>query len=874
MKCDDFISAFVLVAECRSEEVAIETRGGRAITYSGLLNAAGRLAETMASIDADHVALNMPRSAEFVAGLLATWMAGKVALILDPDWPEARMRVVLDRARPGLVLNQEEINWDGVSSGRETSFLPADPDSPAYVIHTSGSTGQPKGVVVPHRGLCPMLMEQIEAFRLRRGARCYWMHGVAFDASVSDIGTALLSGATLCIDPDIDYAGLLEVWRDMSITHVDLPPALLGDLRPEQAPSSLETIIVGGQVCDPLAIRQWTRVVRIVNVYGPTEATVCSSLVVCDEDWSRPLIGSPVADVEYEMNEETGELLIVGQGVALGYLDDPELTAERFSARGSKRVFHTRDRVKRLPDGNYEFMGRLDRQVKVHGRLVHPEEVERRLQEMPQVREAVVSVFDGSLAACVSPSSLSRSGLIDGLRENLPDWMCPSLWRFVDVVPYGENGKPDLSAINDLFVGGDEVCQPRTPTEQCVARVYCHALDRAGLGLDDSFGEWGGDSLAVIRALLQAEREGLSLSAEAIERFPTIRRLAAAIDTGLSLGAGRGVGNLLSRIENLVLRSPVPSSRLGAPRQVLLTGASGFFGAAILGELLTRHPDWKVVCLVRGGGRERILRGLEKHGFEVRSGFECVTGDLCRPQLGLTAENWEALSLGIDTVVHSAADTSLTATFESLFDANVLGCRHILDLVGSGTPKMLHHISTLSVFVDAAPIPAVCLEEDNLSRTERVFGGYAQSKWAAEQLVRKSLESDAVAIHRPGLLVANSRTGHAPAKDWFASFLSRHKFGDGENVGRTCDFTPVDEAAGKLARLIESHLPGTFHLAGITPMTYERLRAVSVASDDELPDISSLALKSGNSPFRVFKTTGTRISVTNTERALSETLEP
>lgn len=873
MKREDFISAFVGIVERHGGEVAIDVWHGEKLTYSDLLSLAGALARSLKDIDGDHVGLELPRCPGFVIGLLATWLAGKVAVILDPEWPAGRRQTVLARARPGTVLEVCDI-------GRVRQSLPGqciatvEPEAPAYIIHTSGSAGRPKGVVVSHSGLCPMLRAQIAAFGMRPGSRSYWMHGVAFDASLSDVGTALLSGAALCIDPEIDHACLLETWREMAITHVDLPPALLGHLDPAKAPSTLETLIVGGQVCDPGAVRRWVGRVKVVNVYGPTEATVCTSMTACDENWDRPLIGQPLPGVEYDIDEGSGELLIAGDSVALGYLDDPVLTEERFSKRGAIRVFHTRDRVRRLPDGEIEFLGRLDRQVKIHGRLVHPEEVELCLLRDTRVNDAIVFELDGRLAACVASADADHSALRSALKDDLPDWMCPSRWVFVENVPRLSNGKPDLAAAAAQFRGKNKVSVgDLTPTAERVARWFRLALELPDLGLDAAFDEWGGDSLAVIRVLALAGSDGVSLPVEAIERFPTIRSLASALDSGEPLGSGRHTRELSAASGGLALQSRISQAPVGGPRRVFLTGASGFFGGALLGEMLERHPEWEIACLVREGGGERIERMLENHGFEGASGYECVMGDVRLPRLGMTAKEWETLGRETDTVIHAAAEVSLAASFEALFDVNVRGCRRVLDLVAFGTPKTLHHVSTLSVFVDARPLPEICLEEDDLSRTEMVFGGYAQSKWAAERLVRESLAPGVGAIHRPGLLTANSRTGFAPAKDWLNAFLRRHEFDDPSGTGRTCDFTPVDEAARMLARLVANASAGTFHLAGSVPMTYEGLgvRRPDAAEFGrvEFPDIGGLAMDAGDSPFRIFKTTGTRISTVGTEDALN-----
>src|SRR5690606_1464903 len=206
-----------------------------------------------------------------------------------------------------------------------------------------------------------------------------------FDASVSDIGTALLSGAALCVEPGVRRtpASMMALIRERGVTHLDLPPSVLATLDPGELPASVQTIVIGGEVCPADVVRRWASRVRLVNVYGPTEATICTSLGACDpETWDRPLIGRPLPGIGYEVVDEAldpvpqgtpGELLIDGVGLARGYLNDPELTRKRFPTLRGRRVYRTGDRVVLHHDGEFEFLGRIDRQIKLHGLRIEPE---------------------------------------------------------------------------------------------------------------------------------------------------------------------------------------------------------------------------------------------------------------------------------------------------------------------------------------------------------------------------------------------------------------------------------------------------------------------------------------------------------------------
>jgi amino acid adenylation domain-containing protein len=399
------------VVAARPCDVAVLHRGEAALTYAGLWERSAALGEELRRQGVGReqiVGLALEKSPDWVVALLGVWWSGSAFLPLDPRWPlertdslvrEAGVAAVV--ATPGARAPFDRLGVPVVepSPGRAgATSAPARPaaDDLAYVIFTSGSAGRPKGVMVTHGGIVPMLDAQIPAFGLRAGCRALWLLSPAFDASVSDLGTALLSGATLCIESPEELAtaaGLLGVLGRRGITHVDLPPALLRVLDPAALPGCLETLVVGGEPSPPEVIRRWASRVRVVNVYGPTEATVCTSLCLCQPGtWDRPLLGEPIPGVRYRVLDDhldpvasgaAGELFIAGPGLARGYLNQPALTAEKFLVRGGERLYRSGDRVAVRGDGAYAFLGRVDRQVKVRGLLVEPGEVEARLLEHP-----------------------------------------------------------------------------------------------------------------------------------------------------------------------------------------------------------------------------------------------------------------------------------------------------------------------------------------------------------------------------------------------------------------------------------------------------------------------------------------------------------
>ncbi len=701
--------------------------------------------------------------------------------------------------------------------------------------------GKPKGVLVPHGGLVTMLESQIEAFQLSANSRSYWMHGTAFDASISDVGTVLLTGATLVMDRDIPFGDLVNRWSQLEISHVDLPPALLADLDADLAPKSLRTIVVGGQVCDVSAVRYWSKRCRVVNVYGPTEATVCTSWAICDPSWNKPDIGRPVPGITYSVDEMSGELSITGAGVALGYWRNPALTEQVFSTdQHGVRTYRTRDRVRRLPDGGFEFLGRLDRQLKIHGRLIHPEEIE---QVLAPVKTHVLGL-NGCLAICVEGDAGSRPFLEDQLKRALPEWMIPSLWRFVVEIERLPNGKPDEKNISLLFRMSAEPFVSATRTESKLAEAFAAATGFAPCDFE-------ADSLGMIRFLAEAEKRGIVLTTEAISAHRSIKSLSAAVDSRRIPSERKSTREFIEAIQPEV-RSPLgyDMPKIRSPKQILLTGASGFFGSAILKALRSVFPL-------------ATVHGLQRND-------QGITGDLTKDQFGWTNARFVERSELFDTVIHAAADVSYAKDFSRLFETNVRGTGRVIDFVQSGRPKAFHFISSLAVFVDAEPLPEICLESDDLEATQAVFGGYAQSKWAAEKLVRASCGPGGASIIRPGLLVADSKTGCHPPHDWFHAFVDQNLAETDFDQAESCDFLPVDIAADRVARIVACSTPGTWHIAGDRPLTFAEIQGMEgrLTENEFASSIRPLQQRGGNSPFRIFKNTGTQFSMTSTNTLL------
>lgn len=939
----DVLSWIFAVAKRQGDRSAVNDRGER-LSYADLWRWAERVAAQLTAVGVgvgDRVGLALDKSAAYVAALLGVWIAGAAFVPLPSDLPELRRQRIIDEAAPRRLLRAVDVlrlrpaatprgqGAEGVD-GAAPLGPPRSPASSdlAYVLYTSGSSGEPKGVMVSHRGILGLLRAQVAAFGLGPHSRSLFVLSPAFDASISDIGTALFAGAELVIvDPDevCEPARLLHTLERESITYIDLPPALLPHIDPQGLPRSLETIVIGGEACTPAVVRRFAEVVRIVNVYGPTEATVCSSLVECSSaTWTRPLLGEPLPGVFYRVidlagrevpEEGEGELYIGGDGLALGYLGRPEQTAERFVEREGERLYRSGDRVRRGIDGSLEFLGRADRQRKVGGVRIELDEVEAELCRHPAVAEA--AVVDGprsSLIAAVvlraRPTGRGIASLREHLRRSLPRAAVPGRIVAREALPRGPSGKVDRLALAEelraqALSPGDaehvaegrsgpgpastrhqddvtDITASESPPQASTAllqAIWREVLAVPHVGPDDRFCDLGGASLRALEVVAAAEPHGLVLSAAALLRNPSVSEIAMSLGgspcaelrpaeelraevMGLASALRRMSGDSPPELDSSSTRigenAVIPGEhrpaqedrrarygsaedshdgRLDPSATLLITGATGFLGRH-LAFLLGRRHRGRIIALVRAAdprrARHRLATALaagalpfrgegDGEAIPAQSRFEVIVGDLTEPRLGLAAYTWRGLSADVDAIVHSGAVVNLAADLDTLRPANIGGTAGILALALADRPKLLHLISTLSVFVAASPTVAEPLESDRLEGTEAVLGGYAQSKWAAEVLAREVMRGRAPLVcHRIGLITGDTRRGAGPARDQLTFFLrGLVELGvvpEGHAALRV-DLSPVDSVARALCELLcagpaaRDDDPAAYHIA-------------------------------------------------------------
>ncbi|MBD2812214.1 amino acid adenylation domain-containing protein [Xenorhabdus sp. Vera] len=564
---------------------------GQALSYRELNQRANRLAHHLITLgvcpDA-RVAICVERSFDSVVGLLAILKAGGAYVPLDPDYPSERLGYMLEDAAPVVLLTQTSqldklpgtmpvVILDTQNALLESQSI-HNPETQiqeltsrhlAYVIYTSGSTGQPKGVMVEHRGVINLALAQINRFKVDKTSRVLQFASLSFDASVSEIMTALSGGACLVIPDDEVRQDVNRLWHyleEQEVTHAFLTPALFRDSQDLPILTVKPTLVLAGEAPDSVLFQSLCERVTLFNDYGPTEATVCATSWYCPADYMDTKVpaGYPTANTRVYLLDAysqpvplgaVGELYIGGAGVARGYLNRPDLTAARFladpfSEKPDARMYRTGDLARYLPDGNIEYLGRNDFQIKLRGFRIELGEIETRLKQCHGVRDAVVLVREDQdanmagqkrLVAYLLPQAdveLTPAELRQQLTQHLADYMLPSAFVMLDSFPLTPNGKLDRQALPEPDISAFVVHRYEAPigeTEVALAQIWQDLLGLERIGRHDNFFKLGGHSLLAVKLLNRIREQGMEIPLTALFAHPTLYYLASIIGERLAI---------------------------------------------------------------------------------------------------------------------------------------------------------------------------------------------------------------------------------------------------------------------------------------------------------------------------------------------------
>ncbi|WP_223481004.1 MULTISPECIES: non-ribosomal peptide synthetase [unclassified Pseudomonas] len=794
------------------------------------------------------IGICLPKCSALYAGILAILGSGAVYLPLEPSHPLQRQHYILSNAGAVLLLHDGQhplasemlsldisaIDIDSVDLDQPLMRQRPDLDAPCMALYTSGTTGHPKGVLLSQANLAHFTAWYADYVQLTEQSRALQFSSLSFDSSLIDIFPTLLQGAELIVPSDDqrrDPLQLVELIRHQRLSHAFLPPALLSILPLEQL-QVLDHVMTGGDVCEPYVIEQLTRQGNLYNLYGPTEATVLITARQLRAGDSNRTLGAPIANSQVLILDEdfqpvaeqtVGELYIVGPGVCLGYLNNPQQTVERYlnvSLPSGEHLwaYRTGDMAK-WTDAGIELCGRRDNQVKIRGFRVEPEEIERCLRDSQLYRQVAV-VIDSQrriLAFLAQPQEALPGAAREALKAHatqfLPDYMQPTAWTELASMPFASNGKVDRKALLELPVSIAENTERRLPAsadEALLLEIWAELLElpASDISTDESFFNLGGHSILLSRMLLRLREEfGRSISINRFIELPTIAKLATLV-------RGSGTEEVLSEqamadaFRELNIE-PLPVSRMGDVHKVIVTGANSFVGVHIVEALLAWGAS-EVACLVRDGSgqsaAERFAHALRENRLEHLdlSRVRVYAADITQPSLGLAVDVYERLDREYGALVHNAANVNHVLDYESLARDNVEPIFECLRLCEGRSKKIFNFVSTLSASSTISADGRVL--ELPAAQTPPIYikNGYNLSKWVGERILERARERGVrVNLYRPGNISFNSLSGVCqPHKNRLMLMLKGSiQLGQVPEFALNFDLMPVDF----LARFIAFH---------------------------------------------------------------------
>jgi amino acid adenylation domain-containing protein/thioester reductase-like protein len=875
------------------EEQAAKTPGavaaigpdGERLSYGEVNARANQLARylvTQGVKPETRVGICLKRGVDMIIGILGILKAGGAFVPFDPAYPEERIAFMLKDADVSLLLTERLFaghlpagGWrcavlDDAALSSVLQCLPsadlsleaATSSHLAYVIYTSGSTGRPRGVMVEHGSVHNTFAATQWAHPMGPNERFLSLASFGSDTAVWQLLAPLCWGACVVLNTQVaDPSEILRCIDQHEVTTVELVPSLLRTVLEEvdrgaRSARSLRTLISSGEALTSSLLEHASASLphcAVFNQYGPTETSSQVTYHRCH--LGKPVsIGVPLAHTRiYILSAEgktvpvgvIGEIVIGGAGLARGYLNRPELTDEKFvrdpfSAEPGARMYKTGDLGRFLENGEIEFLGRLDQQVKIRGHRVELGEIENVLRQFPTVSDAVVLIADEQsvnprligyvVAGASGDGSRSSRVFVDRLREHVrrqvPAHMVPAVIIPLQQWPLTPHGKVDRKALPNPSTGqgliGSERVAPRNEVERAIAKIWATVLGVDSVGVHDHFLELGGHSLLAIRLIAEVRAAfEVELSLGSVFEMPTVELMAAFVASGRT----KKLRSQQQPTRETLLRDAILPPEIIATQattrptgsDVLLTGATGFLGRHLLRALLER-TSMRIHCLVRGSSRDpasrRIRAALELAGANVDSAnrVNVIVGDLTLPGLGLSSDVWSLLAEEVGAIYHLGAMVNHVTSYALLLDANVKGTLEVLRLASTGRIKAVHFVSSVDVVGACAGTSST---NEVLLCSEPPLGveAYTSSKWVADQLVAKAdARGVPVCIYRTGYIGPHSTSGDANAAGWFELYLRTVlKLRSIPADARDFALTPVDLIVDSIFEL--SRQPASLHHA-------------------------------------------------------------
>ncbi len=815
------------------------------------------------------VAIMVSQRLEMIPGIIGILKSGGAFLPIDPSYPAERIEFMLHDAGVSLLLTEKNLKTklnfggqiicldeDSVWKGSVTErVIRGTPSDIAYIIYTSGTTGKPKGVMIEHRSLVNLSIYFKDLFSLspRDGGSKY--AGFSFDAGISEIFPSLISGVTLHIIPEeirLSPKDINTYFEENNVTFAFLPTQFAEQFMKLEENRSLKHLFTGGDKLKYFKKQSYD----VVDVYGPSEYTVGTTTFNIDRMYDNIPIGKPLANsCVYILDSDgfpvpegvAGELHVSGAGLSRGYLNRPELTEEKFINNPfspGKKMYRTGDLARWLPDGNIEFLGRIDEQVKIRGFRIELGEIEHTLKEYAEIKDVTViarEITKGDKTLCayiVSDGAMDIETVKEFLKKTLPEYMVPAYFIRLDKIPLTPNGKIDRKSLPapDTATDRKEIKLPKNEAEETIVKAWEKILEVSNISVRDDFFTLGGHSLKAVALVAELQKD-FEIQLNDVFKYQTVEEMAENL-TGIKDNLKKKLMDIkkdmslpvrpdikLPRIDKAIQKyrddykeySSLDMSLKRHYKHIFLTGATGFLGSYLFRDLL-KKDGYTLYVPVRGKNeeecRERLINKLnyyfghdlfEQYGHRIH----VLKSDLSAEYFGLQRDLYEELSLKIDCIINSAANVRHYGLYEEFYRDNVQSVSNLINFALTGKKKDIHHVSTTSVGAGHMKNKKVAFFTENMVDTGQTSENvYLQTKLEAEKLIINGRKNGVmINIYRAGNITFDSETGIFQENIDSNAFYQRVKSFINlgivpMNVGRV-DLSYVDGVSGAILSLFD-----------------------------------------------------------------------
>lgn len=886
------VSLFKNIVKTNGDKIAIETDND-SITYNELDKKSTALANKLIAQGLkphEVVGVCLNRSIELLISIWAILKANCIYMPMYVGYPEDRLSYMLLNSDASLLISntilankieftkKKEIldNYKDIADYSEDLNIKYSSIDPAYIIYTSGSTGKPKGVIISNKNLINFIYNFNYLFnnKLNNNDTFLASTNISFDVSIWELFLPILNGCKLFLYSEEIIRDIIKYCNNIikyKITGLYIPPNILDDVYNILKDSEniyINKLLVGVEPIKKSTLNNYfnlNKELQIVNGYGPTETTICSTALKYELDNSNDdivSIGHPLSNNNaYIVNVDKqlqpigipGELYITGAGIGLGYINNDKENRKNYLQNiydaSSDRMYKTGDLALWLPDGKIKFIGRNDSQVKISGHRIELSEINSMIMKYPTINKSFTTIYTKNskkyiVAYYTSNKEVPKTDLFAFLKNKLADYMVPTFLMQIDEFPLTVNGKIDKANLPTSFiVSRPKYIAPRNDFEKNLAFIWSKLLGIKKIGINDNFFEIGGDSLLAIKFQLEAVKLGLNISYSDIFTYPTIKQLSEKNnDTNNSVDISNydytNISNLLEKnnIKNINKINKLKSN-IG---NILLIGATGFLGAHILDEFLKTHTGI-AYCLIREKSltspKERLKDTLNFYfGKKYDDYFDkriiVITGDITNAKFTLSESELQYLAQNITTIIDSAALVKHFGSYQHFYDINVNGTNNIINFAHKYNKK-LYYISTLSVsgnsFDETKEIQK--FDETNFYIGQDFSNVYIHTKFEAEKLILEKIQTGLDAcILRIGNITNRYSDGVFQINVSENAFVNRLKSLLAMKVipekllEHSVEFTPVDTCAQSIIKIVDSNPEFTvFHLFDDNTITCKKL---------------------------------------------------